>query len=82
MPTIEIYIIKPAYNKVHDRTYNRANNRVQNKAYNSLHNNSNTYDRICTQQNLHMIEFAHNRICTLEPIKQNLYIATHMMEIA
>lgn len=47
MPTIEIHIIKPAYNRAHDRAHNRAYDRVHNRVYDNAHNDSNSHNKIC-----------------------------------
>ena len=62
MPTIEINTIKPAHNRVYDKMQNRA----YNKAHNGAYNDSNSHDGICIWQNSHTIEFAYNKISTLE----------------
>ena len=55
-----------AYNRAHNRAHNRTHNRAHNRAQNSAYGDLNSYDRIHTWQNSHIIEYAHNRICVLE----------------
>ena len=88
MPMIEIHMIKPLHNRVHnsvhDGAYNRAHdrayNRTHDKAHDSEHDNSNSHDGICTRRNSHTIEYAHDGIRVLKPTRWNSHIQTHTME--